>query len=101
MKVMILGASGLLGQALLRQWKNAEILALSSRDVDIRDARKVSEVVQKTRPDWIVLAAAYTDVDGCESNRDLAFSVNRDGAVNVAQAAKTPGSRLIFLSSDY
>jgi dTDP-4-dehydrorhamnose reductase len=47
------------------------------------------------------LAAAYTDVDGCENNSDLAFAVNRDGAVNVATAAKEVGSRLLFLSSDY
>jgi dTDP-4-dehydrorhamnose reductase len=48
-----------------------------------------------------VLAAAYTDVDGCESHRELAFSVNRDGAVNVAEAAQQAGAKLIFLSSDY
>jgi dTDP-4-dehydrorhamnose reductase len=48
-----------------------------------------------------VLAAAYTDVDACESHQDLAFVVNRDGAVNVAQAAKTANARLLFLSSDY
>jgi dTDP-4-dehydrorhamnose reductase len=48
-----------------------------------------------------VLAAAYTDVDGCERNPDLAFAVNRDGAANVATAAKLVGARLVFLSSDY
>jgi dTDP-4-dehydrorhamnose reductase len=53
------------------------------------------------RPDWVVLAAAYTDVDGCESNRDLAFAVNRDGAANVAKSAKESGAKLLFLSSDY
>ena len=60
-----------------------------------------SNVVQETRPEWIVLSAAYTDVDGCESNPDLAFAVNRDGAVNVAAAAQEVGARLLFLSSDY
>jgi len=58
-------------------------------------------VVQKVRPDWIVLAAAYTNVDECESHPDLAFSVNRDGAVHVAEAAKQNGAKLLFLSSDY
>jgi dTDP-4-dehydrorhamnose reductase len=48
-----------------------------------------------------VLTAAYTDVDGCEGNPDLAFAVNRDGAVNVAEAAKEAAARLMFLSSDY
>jgi len=101
MKVLILGATGLLGKALVPEWIGDEVLAMGSRDVDIRDSAKVREIVENARPDWIVLAAAYTDVDGCESHRELAFSVNRDGAVNVAKAARQAGARLIFLSSDY
>jgi dTDP-4-dehydrorhamnose reductase len=101
MKVLILGATGLLGKALVHEWTGDEVLAMGSRDVDIRDAAKLSEVVGRSRPDWIVLAAAYTDVDGCESHRELAFSVNRDGTVNVAEAARHVGARVIFLSSDY
>jgi dTDP-4-dehydrorhamnose reductase len=101
MKVMILGASGLLGHALIREWRGDDVVGLSSRDVDIRDANKVEDVTRTTRPDWIVLAAAYADVDGCESNPDRACAVNRDGAVNVARAAKQVGAKLIFLSSDY
>jgi dTDP-4-dehydrorhamnose reductase len=101
MKVAILGGTGLLGKALMPAWGADEVRGLGSRDVDIRDVQKVREVVNAMRPDWIVLAAAYTDVDGCESNPDLAFSVNRDGAVNVAHAAKETGARLLFLSSDY
>jgi dTDP-4-dehydrorhamnose reductase len=77
------------------------VTGLSSRDADICDAKRVRQVVQETRPEWIVLAAAYTDVDGCENNPDLAFAVNRDGAVNVATVAKEFGARLLFLSSDY
>ena len=101
MKATILGASGLLGKALMREWSGDEVVGLGSRDVDIRNADKVREVLQKARPDWIVLAAAYTDVDGCESHPDRAFAVNRDGAVNVAQAAQRIGAKLLFLSSDY
>src|ERR1700681_26066 len=101
MKAMILGASGLLGKALMREWTGDEIVGLGSRDVDIRDSDKVREVVQKVRPEWIVLAAAYTNVDECESHPDLAFAVNRDGAVNVAKAAKLTRTKLLFLSSDY
>jgi dTDP-4-dehydrorhamnose reductase len=101
MKVLILGATGLLGKALVREWIGDEVLAMGSRDVDIRDSAKVREIVEKAGPDWVVLAAAYTDVDGCESHRELALSVNRDGAVNVAESARQAGARLIFLSSDY
>jgi dTDP-4-dehydrorhamnose reductase len=101
MKALIFGATGLLGKALRREWTSDNVIGLGSHDVDIRDAATVREVVDEVRPDWIVLAAAYTDVDGCESHRDLAFSVNLDGAVSVADAAKRAGAKLLFLSSDY
>jgi dTDP-4-dehydrorhamnose reductase len=101
MRVMILGATGLLGKDLMRQWSGDEVHGLGSADLDIRDAAKVREVVSGTRPEWIILAAAYTNVDGCESNQDLAFAVNRDGAARVAEAARQAGSNLLFISSDY
>jgi dTDP-4-dehydrorhamnose reductase len=101
MRVTLFGASGLLGKALTREWSGDAVSALNSRDVDIRDAKRVLEVVQQTKPEWIVLAAAYTNVDGCEGNPELTFAVNRDGAVNVAAAAKQFRSRLLFFSSDY
>ncbi len=101
MKVMILGATGLLGKALMREWSGDEVVGLGSRDVDIRDAAQVRELVRGANPDWIVLSAAYTNVDGCEEDPTLAFSVNRDGALNVAEGARDAGSRLLFLSSDY
>lgn len=101
MKVMIIGGTGLLGKALVREWSGDEVLPLGSRDVDIRAAAQVRQMVEKERPEWIVLAAAYTDVDGCESDPRRAFEVNRDGAANVAEAAKSFGAKLLFLSSDY
>ena len=101
MRVTIFGATGLLGKALIREWKEDEVTGFGSADGDIRDAEQVLRLVQGSRPDWIVLAAAYTDVDDCETNRDLAFNVNCRGAVNVAQAAKQHGVRLLFVSTDY
>jgi dTDP-4-dehydrorhamnose reductase len=101
MKVTLFGASGLLGKELARQLSADHLIALSSKDADLRDSSRVREVIRDSRPDWVILSAAYTDVDGCESNRDLAFAVNCDGAVNVAQAVREAGSRLLFLSTDY
>jgi dTDP-4-dehydrorhamnose reductase len=101
MRVAIFGASGLLGKALAREWKSDEVIGLGSKDADIRDPHQVLAAVQRTQPEWIVLAAAYTEVDGCESDRERAFAVNCTGAVNVAQAAKACASRLLFLSTDY
>src|SRR5580658_1402248 len=101
MRITIFGASGLLGKTLTREWSDDVVTGLSSGDADIRDSKRVQQAVRETNPEWVVLAAAYTDVDGCEGNPDLAFAVNRDGAVNVATAAKEAGARLVFLSSDY
>lgn len=101
MRITVFGATGLLGKALMREWKDDEVTGLGSADGDIRDEKKILDLVQGSRPDWIVLAAAYTDVDACESNRDLAFDVNCRGAVHVARAARQQGARLLFLSTDY
>jgi dTDP-4-dehydrorhamnose reductase len=101
MRVTVFGASGLLGQELVKELSGEQLTALSSKDADLRDPARIQEVIRGSCPEWIILAAAYTDVDGCESNRDLAFSVNSHGAIHVAQAARETGSRLIFLSTDY
>ncbi len=108
MRVTLFGASGLLGQELVHELsgndlnrEQDQLAALSVEDADLRDHARVRDVIRDSRPEWILLLAAYTDVDGCESNRDLAFAVNCDGAVNVAQAAREAGSRLLFVSTDY
>jgi dTDP-4-dehydrorhamnose reductase len=103
MRVTLFGASGLLGQDLVRELNREQdqLTELSVEDADLRNHARVRDVVRDSRPEWILLLAAYTDVDGCESNRDLAFAVNCDGAVNVAEAAREAGSRLLFVSTDY
>jgi dTDP-4-dehydrorhamnose reductase len=106
MRVTLFGASGLLGRELVRELSDnalnsEQLTALSSKDADLRDDVRVRDVIRDSRPDWVILSAAYTDVDGCESKPDLAFAVNCEGAVNVAEAAREAGSRLLFLSTDY
>ncbi|MGA7684175.1 MAG: dTDP-4-dehydrorhamnose reductase [Terriglobales bacterium] len=111
MRVTLFGASGLLGQELVRalsseqrssdQRRNDQLTALTSRNADLRDPARVDQAIRESRPDWVILAAAYTDVDGCEKNPDLAFAVNHQGAVHVAQSARAAGARLLFVSTDY
>src|SRR5581483_5700061 len=101
MRVLIFGATGMLGKALMRVWTGDEIIGLGSADADIRVPEQVQSQVERTKPDWIVLSAAYTDVDGCELNPQLANAVNTQGAVNVARAATKSGARLLFVSTDY
>jgi dTDP-4-dehydrorhamnose reductase len=101
MRITIFGATGLLGKALMREWHGDEVTGLGSRDADIRSQEDIRRAITQHRPECIVLAAAYTDVDGCETNRDRAFAVNCEGAARVAQAAAKSGSQFLFLSTDY
>src|SRR5262249_27807241 len=101
MRVLIFGATGMLGKALVRQWSGDEVAGLGSSQADIRNPEQVKRAVEQAKPDWVVLAAAYTDVDGCEINQTLAASVNTQGAVNVAHAAAEADARLLFVSTDY
>jgi dTDP-4-dehydrorhamnose reductase len=101
MRFTLFGASGLLGQDLVQQLGGEELTAPSSKAADLTDHPRVRDLIRDSRPDWIILSAAYTDVDGCETNRELAFAVNCEGAVNVARAAREVGSRLLFVSTDY
>ena len=88
MRVTIFGATGMLGKALVRQWTNAnrkdEVTGLGSAQADVRQPDQVKKAIQETRPDWVVLCVAYTDVDGCEKNNEQAFRVNAEGARVVA-----------------
>ena len=91
----------MLGKDLVPAFSGRNVTSLGSQDADLRNAQQVLQTVQRVKPAWIILSAAYTDVDGCETNPEHAFAVNRDGAVHVAQAAATTKSRLLFISSDY
>ena len=101
MRVTILGATGMLGKALMRQWTGDDVIGLGSAPADIRIPAQVEKALAESTPDWVVLSAAYTDVDGCELNPTLAAAVNRQGTINVARAARGFGAKLLFISTDY
>jgi dTDP-4-dehydrorhamnose reductase len=103
MRITIFGATGMLGKALMRRWPTDrdEVTGVGSAQSDIRDSTQVERAIQQSKPDWIVLAAAYTDVDGCELNPALAAAVNTTGSVNLARAAHSAGAKLLFVSTDY
>lgn len=101
MRILIIGSDGLLGSDLLAHWTGDTLIPANSRDADIRDFEQVRRLVSSRRPDWIILAAGYTDVDGSERDPGLAFAVNRDGTRNVSIAAREFGVKLCYLSTDY
>jgi dTDP-4-dehydrorhamnose reductase len=111
MRVLVLGATGMLGTDLLDEWHEGEprveesqhddLIPAESADADLRDAAQVEQLIQKVRPDWVIACAAYTDVDACEKNRELAFAVNARGVENVARSAEKISARVFLVSTDY
>lgn len=101
-RILIAGAGGQVGTALQKTMPSAvEQLALDSKDLDITDTQAVEEIVTQFKPDWIINAAAYTAVDKAESEPEKAFSINRDGAANLAFAANSISARMVQISTDY
>jgi dTDP-4-dehydrorhamnose reductase len=101
MRILVLGARGMLGTDLLKEWQSDELIPAGSAEADIGNFVEVERLVSRVRPDWIVLSAAYTDVDGCERNPELAFAVNGTGVENVARAAQSIAARIFLVSTDY
>ena len=115
MKIMITGAKGQLGTQLSEILKagttelgqlpdsfaGANVLGYSSKELDVSDLAAVRAAVADIKPDIIINAAAYTNVDGCETDRDTAFRVNALGPRNLAMAAEETGARLVHISTDY
>jgi dTDP-4-dehydrorhamnose reductase len=97
-KVLILGAYGMLGSDLQRVFTNSE---LRGHDLDITDGGKVAALIKELNPGLVINAAAYTDVDGCEENRDYALAVNGESLAPLAQACENTGACLIHFSTDY
>jgi len=91
----------MLGADLQKEWTGDELIPASSRDADIRDIAQVRALLSRSKPDWIVLAAAYTDVDGSERSAELAMAVNGQGTENVARAAQEVSAKLFYISTDY
>lgn len=101
MKVLLTGASGMLGQDLQHAFRDTELRAAARSELDVTDLRQVREAARDVCPDVMINAAAYTKVDACESDVDGAYVVNAVGARNVAIAAQEIGATLVHVSTDY
>ena len=102
MKILITGSNGMLGHDLIEALKdNHELVLTTSRTLDITDKEQVFDFISQNKPDIVINSAAYTDVDGCEENQDLAYSVNGEGVKNLAFACREADSALLHISTDY
>ena len=98
-KTLIFGAGGMLGTDLCSVFPDA--VALKHSDIDITDKEFVFETIEMIDPDVVINAAAYTDVDGCEDNKELAFDVNGKAPGYIAQGCSLVGAKLVHFSTDY
>ncbi len=102
MKILITGSNGMLGHDLIEVLKdNHELILTTSKTLDITNKDQVLEVICDAEPDVVINSAAYTDVDGCEENQDLAYAVNGEGVKNLALACKEVDCALVHISTDY
>lgn len=101
MKILVTGAKGQLGIEVAKQSGEHDLILAGREDLDITDARQVSSCLREVKPDAVIHCAAYTNVDGAESDEDGTFRVNAVGAQNMAAGCLETGARLVYVSTDY
>lgn len=102
--ILITGANGQLGTDLVHLVDSSsyEVVAFTKQGLDITDYSIVEETIQRIKPDWILHAAAYTNVEAAEDEgKEMNWLVNATGTENVAKAAKQAGAKMIYVSTDY
>lgn len=100
MKVLILGAKGLLGGALQQVFRDEEVIAYDREELDVTDFAAVREEIEKIRPDVIINCVAWNDVDGAEKNPASAGLLNSDVPRELAGIAKDSGIIFVTYSTD-
>lgn len=98
--ILVVGANGMLGHDLMKVLAG-EVRGVDLPDIDITSLESVRRVLLTLKPETIINAAAYTDVDGCETNVEQAMAVNGEGVGLLALTAREIGARLVQISTDY
>ena len=103
MKVLITGANGMVARASAEYCRSIgdDVVALSHSEMDIANYSAVRDVLGSTAPDAVLNCAAYTNVDGAETNKQASYDANATGVENLAQACKQIDSRFVTISTDY
>jgi len=102
-RILITGAGGLVGRASIEHClaNGDEVVSYDHQSLDIGDAERVETVVANQLPDAVINCAAWTDVDGCESDPAKAERVNAAGPENLARACRYAGAVFVTISTDY
>src|SRR6476646_5220866 len=103
MRILVTGREGQVARSLIEKGADAghEIVVVGRPEIDLAgDGDRIIAAIEAATPDVIVSAAAYTQVDKAESERELAFAINEGGARAVARAAHRLGVPLLHLSTD-
>jgi dTDP-4-dehydrorhamnose reductase len=98
--ILVIGANGMLGHDLMKVLEG-EVRGIDLPDIDITSLESVRRVLLTLKPEIIINAAAYTDVDGCETNVEQAMAVNGEGVGLLALTAREIGAKLVQISTDY
>ena len=101
MKLFLTGSEGMLGHDIVKLFSDAELTCPQLKELDITVLDDVMNAVKSSRPDLIIHAAAYTNVDGAESEPEAAYLVNGIGARNMAMAAEESRVPIMYISTDY
>jgi len=103
LRVVVTGGRGLVGRAVAEHCAAVgdEVLSYGHKDLDISDRDAVRQVISGNRPDVVINCAAWTNVDGCESDQERAFAANAAGPENLAAACKEAECIFITISTDY
>lgn len=101
MKLLIIGVNGILGRDLSCEFRDIKPVLLGKDDLDITEQKEVVQKLRRLRPDIIVNAAAYTDVDGAETNPDIATKVNGEAVKYLAETSSGLGAKFVHYSTDY
>jgi dTDP-4-dehydrorhamnose reductase len=102
MRVLVTGSKGMLGQDLVSCLnRRHEVIPFHRGDADITRADQVWRAMNDARPDAVIHTAAFTAVDDCERQPELAFSVNADGTCYIADACRRLKIPMLYVSTDY
>ena len=98
--ILVIGCNGMLGSDLMALLGD-RARGVDIQDIDITSLESVERVVTSLRPSVVINCAAYTDVDGCESNQSTAMRVNGEGVAHLAMVTRGTGAKLVQISTDY